>query len=326
MVDVVAATSDLTVLGGPSQIQVQLDLGSPGQRGSQIYTGPGRPTDPGVFIPNTLVNDMFINLNPSSPEYLYLYQFLSSNGIDQWSRLFRLVPNTILVNPAVRFINGEAHTVVKYLGQYRIIRGLYFPLAAFFETVDIGNLTPKDFNIQYNIINNNPIQSSLTVNTISAFHNIEIYDPITQTYIPFPSFPFGVQTLSVDLKAWETPIDTTPTSNLLNGYNIVHFIATVGGRSDAVLNFDATAVTPAQLPLSPGTITIQNHGLTTGDIVAYMNNNNANIGGISNNTEYGVFYIDSDTISLIDIATQQPIILSDSGTTGTHSFVTFQEI
>jgi hypothetical protein len=53
MAEVLVTADDITVLGGPSSITVDLDFGPQGQRGSQIFTGSGQPNNPNndsVFI------------------------------------------------------------------------------------------------------------------------------------------------------------------------------------------------------------------------------------------------------------------------------------
>lgn len=298
MVDVVAASSSLTVLGGPSSIKVDLDLGSPGIRGSQIFTGPGAPTDPAiqstVFANDEpIVNDLFINLSPSSPDYLYLYKYENVNAVLQWSKILRLIPNAVIVNPAVKFINGIAHTVVNFSGNPVIIKGLYFPLSAFLETVDLGNLGVKDFNIQYNILGpaDEELSTSLQLGKISPTHTVEVFNPITGTYATPQVFPFGVQTLSAFMGATIiAPAANTP----LYGYRIVHFISTIGGRSTDILDFDGSAVNSTL-----NTITYTDHGLITGEIVAYMNNGNTSISGLNNESEYAVVVQDEDTIRLL---------------------------
>ena len=41
--EVLVNTDDITVLGPPAQVNVQLDIGATGNRGSQIFVGTGNP-------------------------------------------------------------------------------------------------------------------------------------------------------------------------------------------------------------------------------------------------------------------------------------------
>jgi hypothetical protein len=118
MVDVLLSNESLSVFGGPASLDVNVDYGAPGIRGSLIFTGPGKPTDAAVsFSTAPRPQDLYINLlppsalNSESNEYLFLYQFGSINGVLGWSKLFRLIPNTALANIPVVFIDGVARTV-----------------------------------------------------------------------------------------------------------------------------------------------------------------------------------------------------------------------
>ena len=42
MVDIVLATDDLAVLGGPETVNVEVDFGPTGDRGSQIFSNVGK--------------------------------------------------------------------------------------------------------------------------------------------------------------------------------------------------------------------------------------------------------------------------------------------
>lgn len=113
MVDILLSTEDLSIFGGPAQIDVNVDYGAQGQRGTFIFTGNGKPTDPDVDFPQIIQPyDLYINLKPSDTEYLFLYQYASVNGILTWSRVLRLIPNTALANIPVIFYNGEAVTFI----------------------------------------------------------------------------------------------------------------------------------------------------------------------------------------------------------------------
>jgi hypothetical protein len=119
MVDILLSSEELAVFGGPSSIDLDIDFGPQGQRGSLIFTGNGKPTDPDIqlIFNNTVYNsqsaqpfDLYINLNPDDFEYLFLYQYGFVNGILTWSRVLRLIPNTAIANLPIIFYNGEAVT------------------------------------------------------------------------------------------------------------------------------------------------------------------------------------------------------------------------
>jgi hypothetical protein len=113
MVDVLLSTDNLSIYGGPASVDVNVDFGAQGTRGSFIFTGNGKPTDASVDLPPTIQPyDLYINLKPSDIEYLFLYQYGSINGVLSWSKVLRLIPNTALANIPVIFYNGEAITFI----------------------------------------------------------------------------------------------------------------------------------------------------------------------------------------------------------------------
>lgn len=217
MAEVVIATNDLTVLGGPSSISVDLDIGPQGSRGSYIFTGDGKPDDPNTelnFSPQ--VNDLYINLKPSDNEYLFLYQYVSANGVLSWQRTLRLVPNTALYNPPITFVNGLATTTFGGV----TIPTVLFPLNVFFPTSTLGDLVAEDFNIQYSILGDKPISSAINVSPITTTYD---YSGVT--------IPLGASYLPINVTAAEFDMATS-TWTPLNGTYYVHTLITVGGRAE----------------------------------------------------------------------------------------------
>jgi hypothetical protein len=321
LINISQASNDVSLIGGPATVKLEVDFGPAGQRGSQIYTGPGNPTDPGIILPSIQTNDLFINLNPASIDYLYLWQYGSQDGIIAWRRILRLIPNTVLINPLIKFINGVAHTTVFSNNLYVDVKGIYFPLGGFGEVADLGNLGPKDFNIQHNLTSELPTASSINVREISDqfdveylyFNPLDPMDPLNGTYQVFSNFPFGTLALSASFTATEYDLETS-TWQPVNGYRIVDIIATVGGKSTSVIDFDITAVNE-----SLNLISLPSHGLSANSKVAYLSNISEDIGGLINQSEYFVIRIDEDTISLSEFPNGLAIDLSVGTASGTHS-------
>ena len=80
MPEVVLASDDLTVLGGPATVNVEVDLGKQGQRGSLIYTGPGKPSSETLGSVSLQLYDIYINANPLDDEYRVMYQYIIVDG------------------------------------------------------------------------------------------------------------------------------------------------------------------------------------------------------------------------------------------------------
>lgn len=191
MTEVVLTTDELSILGGPTSLNVALDFGPTGSRGTYIFTGEGKPNDSNVNISSASlpaqstpqIFDFYINLKPSDNEYLFLYQYQNVNGVAIWQRILRLVPNTAIANIEIEFLNGQAVRTVDGVK----LPGLIFPLNDFFSIDELGILSSDNFNVQYTLgakndpelfdpilnplglgIENNPVSSSLTLGPILA--------------------------------------------------------------------------------------------------------------------------------------------------------------
>jgi hypothetical protein len=138
-VEVLMSNENLSVFGGPASLDVNVDFGPKGDRGSLIFQGPGKPTDAIVSFPTTPQPlDLYINRSPSDFEFLFLYEYGIINGVAGWSKLFRLIPSTALANIQVVFINGFLSTLTPTLEGLGYI-DLLMSSGAFEEEVDVIN-------------------------------------------------------------------------------------------------------------------------------------------------------------------------------------------
>ena len=145
--DVSLSTDDVLVVGPPTQITVDLDIGAKGQRGSQIFLDMGKPSE--VFDGTPLPYDLFFNLNPLDSEYLTVYQYVSVPVLGgTWVKVFKIFPNELRKNYPVSFVDGVA---VKTINVTDIL-----PLSL------IGSIPePENFNIVYSIENDNPLSTTI---------------------------------------------------------------------------------------------------------------------------------------------------------------------
>lgn len=147
MAEVLLSTDNLTVLGGPTTINLETDFGGTGTRGSLIYASNGVPGTPNSGIPESVLPyDIAINISASSNRYLTVYQYFSADGVSGWNELTRLSPNAGSVNLDIDFVEGA--------GQIAI------PVASITEN---ATLTPANFNIQYAIESVTPMMTSILV-------------------------------------------------------------------------------------------------------------------------------------------------------------------
>ena len=110
MPEVLLSNDDITVLGPPSNIDVQLDIGPTGQRGSQIFVGAGDPnplTSNGkIFTKDIYENDLYIN-NATGSSYSYMYQYVSKYSGPTWQPILKVNPAIYSLIETVSFNNGE---------------------------------------------------------------------------------------------------------------------------------------------------------------------------------------------------------------------------
>lgn len=170
MVNVLLSTDDLTVLGGPAEVSVDLDFGPQGNRGSIMFVGKSKPA---IFnFPETpRIYDTYINLLPSDDEYLTMYQYIAgAGGSPSWAKLFKVIPNTYNENLSRTFVNGSLE--------------INIPVAAIVPVDQIGSYTAADFNIQCNVLNVNPVSLGVTIGEIELFDNLMSL-PITVSGVEF---------------------------------------------------------------------------------------------------------------------------------------------
>lgn len=104
MVDVVYSSDDITVVGGPSSVNVNVSSGTRGVRGSRIYSVPGDPrllTD--QELPSDLLEyDLAIVVDSDSNEAFSIYQKVGSSPQD-WEPLPPLSLNVFSTRVDIAF-------------------------------------------------------------------------------------------------------------------------------------------------------------------------------------------------------------------------------
>ena len=154
MPDVVLSNDDLTVLAGPSTIELLVDIGPTGTRGSKFFVGIGNPNSLSGL--GQILNDMYIDTAPG-PNYGYLYQYISEPGGSSWVEVLR-------VNPT---IYSKLHTINFNAGSnaYAGTGTMVIPIT---DISTSAGLTAENFNVQYSIQNTNPLASSISSVEISG--------------------------------------------------------------------------------------------------------------------------------------------------------------
>lgn len=151
MPDVLVSNDDITVLGPPSIVEVLVDIGPAGTRGSQTFVGVGDPNL--VEIGQTpLLNDLYINASPGA-DYGYLYQFLAQPGGNSWVQILDMNP----------VLYSETHLTTYNSG----VAQISIPISNI-ATITGTPLTAENFNIQYSIAYLNPLASSMSIPALAG--------------------------------------------------------------------------------------------------------------------------------------------------------------
>jgi hypothetical protein len=151
MPDVLLSNDDVTVLGPPEIVEVLVDIGPTGTRGSQVFAGIGNPNV--IEIGQTpILNDLYINASPGN-DYAYMYQYVSQPGGNTWIPLLSVNPTIYSGNHLVTFESGTADIVIPISD---IINVTGTPLSA------------DNFSVQYSIAHDNPVASSMTIPAVAG--------------------------------------------------------------------------------------------------------------------------------------------------------------
>lgn len=173
MTEVLVSSDNVTVLGGPTALEVNVDFGPRGQRGSLFFVGFGNPndlTDPdNIAGIEVLEKDVFINNSRSSDEFSFLYQY--TNG--QWEIIANILPIIYAENASRTFVNGECEILLNVNNVINI------------NTTQ--NITASNFNVQYNILNTEIVASSMTVGELTT-NGSDTVLPITLKAAKFDGF------------------------------------------------------------------------------------------------------------------------------------------
>ena len=144
MPDVLLDNDDITVLASPEIVELLIDVGATGTRGSQAFVGIGNPNI--VSIGQTpFLNDLYINISPGA-DYGYLYQYVSQPGGNVWIEVLKLNPAIYSVNHATTYVNGAAQIVI--------------PIS---NITSATLLTASNFSVQFSIVNDNPVSASMSI-------------------------------------------------------------------------------------------------------------------------------------------------------------------
>jgi hypothetical protein len=156
VVDIVLDSEELTVLGGPSQVSVQVDLGADGDRGSIFLVGSGLPVtdqETNILIGTGIIVQPFdVYINTQNKK---MYQYiLADGGTPTWVEFLSIIPNNYSINKTAVFTE-DGETTISDISINDIVDSNFIS--------QISSLTSANFNVQCSIVGSLPIASSVSV-------------------------------------------------------------------------------------------------------------------------------------------------------------------
>lgn len=126
--DIIISDPEITVLGPPASVDLQLDIGPQGIRGNRFFSGVGEPAS-NPTITNPILNDIYLRTDPSGAGYVYQY-LPNITGALQWYVVFQLDPVIYNARESVTFSSGAGTLDIP----------LYFILGTFDQTINLSEL------------------------------------------------------------------------------------------------------------------------------------------------------------------------------------------
>lgn len=156
MSEVFLSNEDLTVFGPPEVVELLVDIGPKGDRGSQTYVGSGDPntlmSGTTIFGKQVFLNDLYINTSPGA-DYGYMYQYVSQPGGNLWVQILKINPTIYSKKFLTTYNDGVAQIAI--------------PISNI-ATVSGTPLTADNFSIQYSIAHTKPVASAMQIPSLTG--------------------------------------------------------------------------------------------------------------------------------------------------------------
>ncbi len=183
MADVILSTDELAVFGGPASINLDIDFGPTGTRGSRIY---GVEADPRLATTEKPVDiqnyDIAMVISPSESDYLTVYQKIGTTT-DEWMPFASLVPNVFSTKSTVTFTDGLATG--------------YVPVSDLF-TLDPDQYVAANFMVQVTIENPAAATTTSLLKPVSSGVSLSVITNGGKKYlvVAMSAVEYNVSTLS----------------------------------------------------------------------------------------------------------------------------------
>jgi hypothetical protein len=150
--DIILNNPEIAILGPPDSVNLQLDIGPQGIRGSKIYTGVGEPaTNPTITDVN--INDIYIRTDPSGSGYVYQYL---SGVIGS--------PNWVVVLQLNQLVYNARESVVFSEGTGTLVIPIYYIVGNFTQDLVLSDLVTV-FSAEYDKATAISLVSKLKINS-----------------------------------------------------------------------------------------------------------------------------------------------------------------
>lgn len=157
MAEVLLSSDELTVIGGPEIVDVSVDFGPQGTRGSYFFAGIGNPNEIDIGAdPN--VGDIYINTQSTTETASYIFQYQNEPGGPVWNQIVKLYPNIYATNKTDTFVNG--------------LMEINIPVINIVKLTTAQTLTSSNFNIQHNVLSSNPVSSSISIGEVVTLEGL----------------------------------------------------------------------------------------------------------------------------------------------------------
>lgn len=153
MVDVLLNTDNVVIFGPPEVVDVLVDIGPQGVRGSKIFANTGNPnSNPDKVTETPLLNDIYIDISANGGSYVYQYINEISGNI--WVEILKLSPAIFSSNYNITFTTGAGSVDI--------------PITSISPDINLTTVTASQLNVQYNIEGTLPIAAAVTKSIVTV--------------------------------------------------------------------------------------------------------------------------------------------------------------
>lgn len=163
MAEIILDSEELTVLGGPSSIDVNIGVGPAGRRGVYIFANAIEPDENGqlplsAFYIEPIINDFYILINTASDEFLTMYQLLNQDGVLRWVPVVPLKPILYDTARTIDFVDGSGEAQINI---FNLGFGKNIPTPPLLNSRRI-------FHVQATAENANPVAISIEIEDLKS--------------------------------------------------------------------------------------------------------------------------------------------------------------